>query len=99
MHLISFIIIVITDIIFFLIYFTFCFYFLLYSNIILIRCSFYEIILFITSLTFKATHGSNGTKSFLKCLTLLYYRHLNNKTSFLSLHMVINHEITILDFS
>ena len=36
------------------------------------------------SLTFTATRGSNGPKSFLKHLALLYYRYLNTKTSFYS---------------
>ena len=35
-------------------------------------------------LTFTATRGSNGPKSFLKRLALLYYRYLNTKTSFYS---------------
>ena len=38
----------------------------------------------LTILTFTATHGSSGPKSFFKRLALLYYRHLNNKTSFYS---------------
>ena len=54
-------------------------------------------------LTFTATRGSNGHKSVLKRLSLFYYRHLNKtslysskKTIFLSLHMVLTHEISIL---
>ena len=55
------------------------------------------------NLTFTVTRGSNGPKSFDKRLALLYYRHLNTKTSFYSstnhFPFIINNEITIFDFS
>ena len=57
-------------------------------------------------LAFAATYGSNGPKSFSKRLAVLCYHQLNNKKPlpipqqiiFLSMHMAINHEITIFDF-